>query len=267
MDPLAAEQEKVANLRRETITPAMVMSKAQNTELANDRIMRLGEERLNIRMKLAQIARLTFWKEEIAIPPGTRPYRHVMKIAWKSFPYLQRVVYRRKGAKLADLAKELRATNKNIGQRSVVSPVKNVTEARKEIGCYLKRVTGTAKHIVEFMYDTRDNPKKRTPARQRTWEVPDILDTFHLLRVVDGADEENEVTGQPSHLAAISAFVKTEEHYTYTLDNDGDDEDIEPDGDNEVGEGEEFEGSNRGNDSVEDMQSMGDDGRHFTAIT
>ena len=85
-----AEQEKVANLRRETVTPAMVLAKAQTTELSNDRIMRLGEERLKIRVKMAQIARLAFWKDEISIPEGVRPYRHIMKVTWKSFPYFQR---------------------------------------------------------------------------------------------------------------------------------------------------------------------------------
>ena len=62
-------------------------------------------------------------------------------------------------------------------------------------------------------------------------------------------------------------FVKPDEHYTYTLDNDGDDENIEPGSDNEVGEEEEVEGSTRGNDSsVEDRESMGDDKHHFAAI-
>ena len=73
-----AEREKIAAMRREIITPAMVIEEAKAVELSNDRIMRLGEERLELHVKLAQISRAVFWKDEIAIPERVLPYQHVM---------------------------------------------------------------------------------------------------------------------------------------------------------------------------------------------
>ena len=97
---------------------------------------------------------------------------------------------------------------------------------------YLSRIKGTAKRIIDFMYGTRANPTKRTIERDRTMTLEDILDIFHLLRVTDGATEGSGLDDMPAEVAAISAFTKTNHHYTYTLDLDWtplDKEDIMPD--------------------------------------
>ncbi len=60
----------MANQRREKITPAMVKEDTKNVELSNNRIMRLGEERLELREKMKKIERQEFWKKEIEIPEG-----------------------------------------------------------------------------------------------------------------------------------------------------------------------------------------------------
>ena len=97
---------------------------------------------------------------------------------------------------------------------------------------YLSRIKGTAKRIIDFMYGTRANPMKRTIERDRTMTLEDVLDIFHLLRVTDGATEGSGLDDMPAEVAAISAFTKTNHHYTYTLDSDWtplDEEDIMPD--------------------------------------
>ena len=141
----------------------MVIAEAAKTELSNDRVMRLGDERLALRAKLIQMSRAEFWKKEIAIPDGLgrKAYRYVMKVAWKSFPYWHQVVHRKAGA--------------------IVRRIKNITEARDMMSLYLSRIKGTAKRIIDFMYGTRANPTKRTIKRNRTMPVEDILDNCHLL--------------------------------------------------------------------------------------
>ena len=64
--------------------------------------------------------------------------------------------------------------------------------------------------------------------------VEDILDIFHLLRVTDGATEGSGLDDMPAEVTAISAFTKTDDHYTYTLDSgwtplDLEEEDMMPD--------------------------------------
>ncbi len=320
---IEAEKEKVANLRREEVTPAMIIEDAKSEVLSNDRIMRLGDERLGIRVKLAQISRSVFWKDEIVIPNGVPALRHVMKVAWKSMPFLHMVVPRMVGLTRGEMVKELKAPklarvkplaiekSRREGisisdaveelmkrsfsdlfgphafdelplRQSLVKPVKNITEARAQIALYLARmttgspktkkrdkITGTAKNIIQFMYGTPDNPAKRTPARERTLEVADILDTFKLLRVVDGA-AEGEMERRPEELEAVSMFTKTDEHYTYTLDDEEEeDDDVTPDDDDGGGdeEDEENDSDEDSEDSDDALEDVGGLEQHFTAIT
>ena len=107
-EQIAAEQEKVAAQTREPITVEMVREDARSAELSNDRVMRLGEERLKFRVRLTEMSVQKFWKE-LVIPEGERPYRHVMRVGWKSFPLLHRMVFRKKGASIAELVSKLRA--------------------------------------------------------------------------------------------------------------------------------------------------------------
>ena len=114
---------------------------------------------------------------------------------------------------------------------------------------YLSRIKGTAKRIIDFMYGTRANPMKRTIERDRTMTLEDVLDIFHLLRVTDGATEGSGLDDMPAEVAAISAFTKTNHHYTYTLDSDWtplDEEDIMPDEEcNDNPDAQDNNGSNR----------------------
>ena len=89
----------------------MVIAEAAKTELSNDRVMRLGDERLALRAKLIQMSRAEFWKKKIAIPDGLgrKAYRYVMKVAWKSFPYWHQVIHRKAGTSKYNLSKEIRA--------------------------------------------------------------------------------------------------------------------------------------------------------------
>ena len=143
-------------------------------------------------------------------------------------------------------------------------PVANVTEACSNIGAYLCKVKGTATHIIEFAYGTEDNPKKMKPMRERSWTVADILDAFHFLRAVEDASERDDMASRSAELTAALAFTKTEEHYTYTLDEAADDDDVTPEEDGNEIEDEEIEDDD---DSGETVESAGDTEPHFTTIT
>ena len=91
---IAAEQEKVASQTRKPITIDMGKADARSTELSNNRVMRLGDERLRLRMRLAEMSVQKFWKELTIPEDGKRtPYWHLMRVAWKSFPLLHGMVY------------------------------------------------------------------------------------------------------------------------------------------------------------------------------
>ena len=214
------EAEKAAKLTREEITPAMVKDEAIQTELSNDRVMQLGDERLALRERLHQLSRADFWKKGISIPEGLgrRAYRYVMKVAWQSFPYWHLVVQRKIGKQKHNLlCKELKSRNV---RQSIIRPVSTITETRDLCSKYVARITRTAKNIIGFMYGTAANPLKRTPKRDRTMTFEDVLSIFHLLRESDGATEGEGLDSIPAEVRAISAFTETKDHYTYTLDPD-----------------------------------------------
>jgi hypothetical protein len=50
-----AEEAKTANLRSETVTVEDIESAARESELSNDRVLRLGDERLEARMKTLEL--------------------------------------------------------------------------------------------------------------------------------------------------------------------------------------------------------------------
>jgi hypothetical protein len=90
---MAAESAKVASLTWEKITVDMVTKLACTTSLSNDRVLRLGDDQLQLRIKIAEMPNQKFWKD-MAIPRGTHPHRYIMKTAWNAFPHFHQLVYR-----------------------------------------------------------------------------------------------------------------------------------------------------------------------------
>ena len=60
--------------------------------------------------------------------------------------------------------------------------------------------------------------------------VEDIYSIFHFLRVSEGATGGRGLADMRAKMAAISAFIKTDDHYTYTFDPNWilDDDDMTP---------------------------------------
>ena len=187
---LEVERERTSKLRRTQLTADAVKEKASNTELSNDRIMRLGEERLQVRIKMKEMSVLQWWKD-IKEPEGVPYYRHTMRLAWKSFPYWHRIMYKAPDGK----------------------PARTKTQVQKDIGLYLKRAKYMAKTICDFAYGVKGTDKA-VPKRDRLVEEGDILEQLKLFRVVDNIGIDDFV--EPAALRVFSSMTKLDPHYTYT---------------------------------------------------
>ena len=73
------------------MTPEMIKLKAKSTDLSNDRIMRLGEERLQMRIKITDMSVQKYWKEMV-IPGGLAEHKYIMHAAWKALTCMHMVV-------------------------------------------------------------------------------------------------------------------------------------------------------------------------------
>ena len=71
----------------------MVKRNAVSTALSNDKQMRLGSERLKLRMKMTEMSTQQFWKD-LAIPDDKVAYKFIIQTAWKTFPKLNVMSYR-----------------------------------------------------------------------------------------------------------------------------------------------------------------------------
>ncbi len=125
-DQIAAEKEKIASLTRVLLTPDMVVEVAQTTALLNDKVMMLGEERLQCHITITAMSTQQFWKSIT----GSPAYRVIMTRAWRSFPRMHQMVFWKVDAK----------------------PIKNKTVAIKKIGWYLTKCQATTRLICEFMH-------------------------------------------------------------------------------------------------------------------
>jgi len=161
--------------------------------------MRLGEERLQLRIKIAQMSTKKFWEKELVVPSNERPHRFMMRTAWQSFPRMHQMVYREKDAR----------------------SVRTKTEAMRVIGSYLRCVKKSAKNIVEFAYD-KSGSDKAVPGREREWEAGDILWVFKFFNVGDEALGSGDSFFDSAALTALATFSHVDKHYTYTLPQEPD---------------------------------------------
>jgi len=217
---LEAERARTANLTRAVITIEMIESEAKGTDLSNDRVLRLGEERLALRAKLTEMSIKKYW-DKMKVPSGKMPGKWIIRQAWRSFPKLHKIVYR------SDKA----------------SPVRTKGEALKLLGSYLSKTKYLAKNICEFMYGIRgkDNAVAK---RDRLIEQVDILEKLKYFRVI--VEEESDEISMSAARRAVSSFGRVDSHYGYALNNSSGDNN-ENDKDDEV------------NDSDSDTDEIGEE--------
>ena len=95
-EQIGSEKAGAANLSREVITFEMIWTEACATPLSNDRVMKLGEERLQLRLKIAENSTKKFWTTVLKIPAGKVWYKYVTKKAFICYPFIPMIVFRKK---------------------------------------------------------------------------------------------------------------------------------------------------------------------------
>ena len=195
---MEAENKMAAGNSREQLTVDMVRLDAGNTALSNDRVMRLGEERLAQRIRIKEMSTQKFWKE-LFIPEGIdKPGQYIMWTACKHFTHLSRAVWRKSGS----------------------APIKTKDKAMKAIGKYLTRVKMIAMLITEYTYGVRGSDKA-VPKRDRLFEPTDVLDMCGYIAVMDDALDGDRIC-ESAAKTVLSSFNHIDIHYTYTLSPTGD---------------------------------------------
>jgi hypothetical protein len=92
---MEAENKKAAGNSQEQLTVDMVRFDAVRTDLSNNRVMRLGKERLAWCIKITEVSTQKFWKE-LSIPKRIqKPGQYIMWTACKCFPHLSQVIWRK----------------------------------------------------------------------------------------------------------------------------------------------------------------------------
>merc|ERR1711966_603028 len=198
-DQLRIEKAKADGLKRGVLTVDMIKVEAKREVLSNDKVMRLGEERLQLRITTAKMSTKKFGEKELVIPNNERAHKFIMRTAWKSFPRLHQFIHREKDAR----------------------PMRKKTEVVAIIGSYLRRAKDTAKNIVEFAYD-KSGSDRTVPKREREWEAGDILWVFKFFRVGDEALDSGDSFDDSAALTASTTFSHVDKHYTYTLPQEPD---------------------------------------------
>lgn len=195
---MEAENKMAAGNSREQLTVDMVRLDAGNTALSNDRVMRLGEERLAQRIRITEMSTQKFWKE-LFIPEGIdKPGQYIMWTACKHFTHLSRAVWRKSGS----------------------APIKTKDKAMKAIRKYLTRVKMIAMLITEYTYGVRGSDKA-VPKRDRLFEPTDVLDMCGYIAVMDDALDGDRIC-ESAAKTVLSSFNHIDIHYTYTLSPAGD---------------------------------------------
>jgi hypothetical protein len=195
MDSLA---KMAANLTREKITVAMVKEKADKTIPSNDRIMRLGDERLELRQRLCNISRKKYWTHEFLLDGERQNFKAIWLSAVRSFPRLRDFHF--------------------IHDNGAI--VRTKTDTIKFIGNYLALAKKSTKLICDFCHGNVSSHKRFVPKRDRNFEQVDLLECMGFVRVVDISDSSTEIAESVA-LTCLSSFQKIDEHYTYTcVDSD-----------------------------------------------
>ena len=147
-----AENKKAAKLTQVNLTAESVEARAISGPLSNDAVMKLGDKRLTLIIKLAEHSVLKYWKD-MPIPKRTLAYRHILRMAKRSFPCFEA---------LPGISGQPRLTK---------------TRVTKDIGIYLRATKGIAKHIYELSYG-KSGLDKTTQKMDGMCEVSDLMEQF-----------------------------------------------------------------------------------------
>ena len=213
-DKVEAEKAKTANLRREIVTVEDIESAARESELSNDRVLRLGDERLQARMKTVELTVLKFWKNDLKIPePNPRDrainaVQYTLDMAWRTFPHMHQMAYRK-----------MHWNGENGGKCEWdAKSVKTKKERDKLIGSFISGAKTTAKLITQYLYG-KPGDANAVPKRERLMDAADILpmDFLTFVRLgVEGA--ESEPICEPAVMTAFASLKETDAHYIiYTI--------------------------------------------------
>ena len=86
---LDAKKKKAEGNTPEELTINMIQLDAARTDLLNDKVMRLGKERLAVRLKITEMLTQKFWKELPVFVPSAA--RNLMLTACQCFPQLSNI--------------------------------------------------------------------------------------------------------------------------------------------------------------------------------
>ena len=120
--------------------------------------MRLGDERLQLRINIAEISTVKFWTE-LKLPDGAVWQRYCLSRAGVCYPRIGRIVYRKRDA----------------------GRVRTKTEAKGIISEYLKKAKFTAKLIYQFAHG-KNGTESAVPKRDSMFEEGDILAIFLIFQ-------------------------------------------------------------------------------------
>ncbi|KAL7498156.1 hypothetical protein ACHAWT_009680, partial [Skeletonema menzelii] len=201
---LEAHDEKVGTLTREKLTVDAMKEEADRTTPSNDKLLRMGEERLQCREHICNITTKKYWVElEIG---GRRPHFHVLWFtAVKTFPHL--LPFHRGGFQIP------RPYWRNITQ------IRTKTIATNIIGSYLSMAKKVTKLICDFCHGNDSTRRNFVPKRDRQFQQNDLLEWLNFVRVVDVFDSPNAIVENAASIC-LSTFHAVDDHYTYTLSDD-----------------------------------------------
>jgi hypothetical protein len=197
------ERKRASRVSREKLTAENLRIAGSSTELSNDQLMKMGNDRLERRSKLVEMSTVRFWKTTKA--PSVKEW---MYLCIKSMPCLGKLVV------------------VPISQR----PIRTKRQAEAIISLYLRRAKYITNHIHEFVYGKGDDKPKKS---KQMVTKEDLLDWFGFFRDTEEAWSQVETT-PPAAVSLLETFTTISNHYTNTTDTrdhqyDTDDEDIPSD--------------------------------------
>ena len=202
---MRAHNEKAASLRRQKLSVDAIKQRAIDIIPSNDNILRMGQERLQSRERIRELIVQRFWKE---LEDGGKVlgFKALWMSAVKSFPRILRFN---------------RTTNSGPPQSIITSRA----SAMKVIGKYLTAAKKTTKLICDFCFGSSNcQDTNFVPKRERNFEQSDLLEWMDFAIIVDLSDATNAIV-ESTASACLSTFQSVDDHYTYTLSDDGDDDD------------------------------------------
>jgi hypothetical protein len=210
---IAAHKKRAKKLKRDKITIDRVMEDATSVEPTNDRVLRLGNERLEIRTRIDEISTQQHWSKQKQLP------KKLLYTALRNFPRMRSFV------------KGIPVDWKEDDKRPMTK-----TKVMRIIGEYLRKAKGTVNRISEFTYGVNGKDGYVHP-RDRLWLNSDLLDLLCIVVPTNAGAASDSMDDKTR--AIISSLTEIDEHYTYTQpqnisnDDEDDDEDTDDEDDNE----------------------------------